>query len=183
HSGKVGYFKILHEAAIAAGIRRIEAASGDALQAHLEELLCKQDEQLAHASEATLLRARLHGGAATTAESLPELWQRYKDREKLLHDMAAQRAQHEKDEAKRQEAAFQKRASADAPALIASAATIKDVPFLALNMVDTPAAYLPVLADALKSRWQGVAVLAAIDQGKVALLCAVAPAFTKKIQA
>src|SRR6202162_3342920 len=96
-SGKVGYFKILHEAAIAAGIRRIEAASGDALQAHLEELLRKQDEQLAHASEATLLRARLHGGAATTAESLPELWQRYKDREKLLHDMAAQRAQHEKD--------------------------------------------------------------------------------------
>jgi alanyl-tRNA synthetase len=40
-----------------------------------------------------------------------------------------------------------------------------------------------VLADALKSRWQGVAVLAAVDQGKVALLCAVAPAFTKKIQA
>jgi alanyl-tRNA synthetase len=182
-SGKVGYFKILHEAAIAAGIRRIEAASGDALQAQLEELLRKQDEQLAHASEATLLPARLHGGAAATAESLPELWQRYKDREKLLHDMAAQRAQHEKDEAKRQEAAFQKRAAADAPALIASAATINDVPFLARNIVDTPAAYLPVLADALKSRWQGVAVLAAVDQGKVALLCAVAPAFTKKIQA
>ena len=33
HSAQVGYFKILHEAAIAAGIRRIEAASGDALRA------------------------------------------------------------------------------------------------------------------------------------------------------
>ena len=197
-SGKVGYFKILHEAAIAAGIRRIEAASGDALKAHLEELLRKQDEQLAYASEVAAAvpaavgaaptgkgtAARDSGGyLGTSSATLPELWQLYKDREKLLHDMAAQRAQHEKDEAKRQEAAFQKRAAADAPALIASAATIKDVPFLARNMVDTPAAYLPVLADALKSRWQGVAVLAAVDQGKVALLCAIAPAFTKKIQA
>ena len=48
---------------------------------------------------------------------------------------------------------------------------------------DAPAAYLPVLADTLKSRWQGVAILAAVDQGKVALLCSVSPAFTKKIQA
>ena len=44
HSAQVGYFKILHESAIAAGIRRIEAVSGEALRAHLEELLQKQDE-------------------------------------------------------------------------------------------------------------------------------------------
>ena len=45
------------------------------------------------------------------------------------------------------------------------------------------AAYLPFLADALKKRWQGVAVLVAVEEGKVALLAAVAPDFTKKIQA
>ncbi|MCE0523478.1 MAG: alanine--tRNA ligase [Methylacidiphilales bacterium] len=180
-SGKVGYFKILHEAAIAAGIRRIEAASGEALRAHLEEVLRKQEEQLAQEGAAAQRAAAT--GAAATAESLPELWQRYKDREKLLHDIAAQRIQHEKDEAKRQEAAFQKRAAADAPALIASARTIGDVPFLAHQVTDSAAAYLPVLADALKTRWQGVAVLATVDQGKVALLAAVAPAHAKKIQA
>ncbi len=195
-SGKVGYFKILHEAAIAAGIRRIEAASGDALRAHLEELLRKQDEQLASAVaaavpaavpssvEAVLTAARDSGGYhGAASESLRDLWQLYKDGEKLLHDMAAQRAQHEKDEAKRQEAAFQKRAAADAPALIADAATISGIPFLAHRVADAPAAYLPALADALKTRWQGVAVLAAVDQGKVALLAAVAPAYAKKIQA
>jgi alanyl-tRNA synthetase len=40
-----------------------------------------------------------------------------------------------------------------------------------------------MLADALKTRWQGVAVLASVDQGKVALLCSASPAYTKKIQA
>jgi alanyl-tRNA synthetase len=200
HSAQVGYFKILHEAAIAAGIRRIEAASGDALRTHLEELFRKQDSEVAVALRATGDKESALAGtvarsatatteltaaqrAAATTETLPALWQLYKDREKLLHDIAAQRAQHEKDEAKRQEAAFQKRAATDAPALIASATTIKDVPFLAHRVTDAPAAYLPVLADALKTHWQGVAVLAAVDQGKVALLAAVAPAYTKKTQA
>jgi len=178
-SGKVGYFKILHEAAIAAGIRRIEAASGDALRAHLEELLHKQDEQLAHAKVAGA------GPAPATSEnlSLPDLWQRYKDREKLLHDMAALRAQHEKEAAKQQEALFQKRAAETAPDLIASATDINGIPVLAVVIEGAPAAYLPVLADALKTRWQGVAILAAVDQGKVALLAAVAPVHAKKIQA
>jgi len=57
------------------------------------------------------------------------------------------------------------------------------IPFIAHQVAEGPAAYLPVLADALKSRWQGVAVLAAAEPGKVALLCGVAPAFAKKIQA
>ena len=191
-SGKVGYFKILHEAAIAAGIRRIEAASGDALKIHLEELLHKQDEQVAAARRAAVGSAATEEGTAAgdsggylgaSSADLPALWQRYKDNEKLLHDLAAQRAQHEKEAAKQQEAGFQKRATETAPDLIASATDINGVPFLAVQIEDAPAAYLPFLADALKSRWQGVAVLGTADQGKVALLAAVAPAHSKKIQA
>jgi alanyl-tRNA synthetase len=101
----------------------------------------------------------------------------------LLHDLAAQRAQHEKDAAKQQEAFFQKRAAETAPDLIGAAIDINGVPVLAVEIEGAPAAYLPVLADALKTRWQGVAILVAVDQGKVALLCAVAPTYAKKIQA
>ncbi len=67
--------------------------------------------------------------------------------------------------------------------LLESARILGDIPFLAESFSDAPAAFLPFLADALKTRWQGVAVLAAADAGKVALLAAVAPAFTKKVQA
>jgi alanyl-tRNA synthetase len=172
HTQQVGYFKILHESAIAAGIRRIEAMSGEALRVHLKELIAKQ----------------VIDGAGTTSVgievSTPELWSLYKSREKQLHDLELARIQNEKDAAKKQESEFQKRAATEAPELIAAAKDIHGVPFLA-KQIDAPAAYLPLLADALKARWQGVAVLAVADAatGKAALLAAVAPAFTKKVQA
>jgi alanyl-tRNA synthetase len=187
NSAKVGYFKILHESAIAAGIRRIEAVSGEALRTHLEELLRKQDEQLAQATSGSPDNSLSGSPQATRSRpeisALPDLWQHYQDREKLLHDLAAQRVQQEKEAAKQQEALFQKRAAETAPDLIAAAAEINGIPVLAVQIEGAPAAYLPVLADALKTRWQGVAVLAVVDQGKVALLAAVAPAYSKKIQA
>jgi len=98
--------------------------------------------------------------------------------------MAAARIQHEKDEAKRQEAAFQKEATAEVEELIADSGSAGGIPHI-MHIVDyQPAAYLPILADALKQqKWEGVAVLAAIDAGKVSLLVSVSPAFTKKVQA
>ncbi len=180
-SSRVGFFKILHESAIAAGIRRIEAASGPALIEHVREQLRRQEEQ-----HSTLRHRKLDLAAlqAFSGDETPDAyWKHWEKRETALRYAAADVAQHEKDEARRQEAAFQKRAADDAPALIASARTMAGIPFLAREIKDAPAAYLPVLADALKTRWQGVAVLAAVHQGKVALLAAVDPAHTKKIQA
>jgi len=172
NSSKIGYFKILHESAIAAGVRRIEAMSGEPLRAHIEELLAKQ--AVAGAGPAPV-------GANAPISALLDL---YKSREKQLHDLELQRIQNEKEAGKKQEAEFQKRAAIEAPALIAAASEINGVPFIG-KLIDAPAAYLPLLADALKTRFQGVAVLAAADlaAGKVALLAAVAPAHTKKIQA
>jgi len=179
NSARIGYFKILHESAIAAGIRRIEAMSGDALRLHLDELLQKQNLLLQAAGAAG-------PGPAPAGTTVPisDLWNLYKSREKQLHELELQRIQNEKEAGKKQEAEFQKRAASEAPDLIAAASEINGVPFIGKH-IDAPAAYLPLLADALKTRWQGVAVLAAADAdtGKVALLAAVAPAYTKKVQA
>jgi alanyl-tRNA synthetase len=180
-SAKIGYFKILSEGAIAAGIRRIEAASGVALVERAHERLAKQDEQLA------ALKARKPDLAALkifTGEETPEaLWQHAEAREEFLQKAGAEVAQFEKEGAKKAEADFQRRAAAEADELIAAARVVDNVPFLLHEVKDAPAAYLPVLADALKTRWQGIALLAATEPGKVALLCAVAPAFSKKVQA
>jgi alanyl-tRNA synthetase len=180
-SAKIGYFKILSEGAIAAGIRRIEAASGVALVERAHERLAKQDEQFA------ALKARKPDLAALkifAGEETPEaLWEHAEAREDFLQKAGAEVAQFEKEGAKRAEADFQRRAAAEADELIAAARVVDNVPFLLHEVKEAPTAYLPVLADALKTRWQGIALLAATEPGKVALLCAVAPAFAKKVQA
>jgi alanyl-tRNA synthetase len=182
-SGAIGYFKILSEGAIAAGIRRIEAASGAGLIEHVREHLPKQDDH-----HSTLLQRKpdlepLPNAAFADDESPEVFWALWESRMAALHAAAAEVVQHEKDEAKKQEASFQKQAAEDAPALIATAQIIGEVPFIAQQLNGLPAAYLPVLADALKSRWQGVALLAVAADGKASLLCSVAPAFSKKVQA
>jgi alanyl-tRNA synthetase len=180
-SARIGHFKILSEGAIAAGIRRIEAATGPALADHLREQFRKQDEQhaLLHRKKSGLVPFP----ALTGREAPRELWAQWQARERLLHEAAAEIAQHEKEEAKRREAGFQKQAAAHAAELIPAARDLAGISFLAVTVTDQPAAYLPVLADALKSRFGGVALLAATEPDKVALLCFVAPALTKKIQA
>ena len=180
HSGDVGFFKIVSEGAIAAGIRRIEAVSGAALISHVETELPKQEEKLSALRERKVDLITLSAFAGDPSPG--ELWRHWESREQTLKKAMAQVLQHEKEEAKRLEADFQKRAAAQADELIAAAEMIGGMHVIARAM-DAPAAYLPVLADALKSRWQGVAILAALEQGKAALLCSVAPAFTRNVQA
>ncbi|MDR1303986.1 MAG: hypothetical protein LBK76_02065, partial [Verrucomicrobiales bacterium] len=48
---------------------------------------------------------------------------------------------------------------------------------------DTDSAILPLAVGELKKHWQGVAVLATVSGGKVALIASVASEFTKQIQA
>ena len=180
-SGNIGFFKIISESAIAAGVRRIEAASGGALIEYVKEQLPKQDEAHSALRERKVDLAVLsgHRGEVTPRN----LWHFWESREVTLRRDAAQVAMHEREEARRRESVFRLRAATEADQLVAEAIHVGDIPFIAESFADTLPAYLPFLADALKTRWQGVAVLAALQDEKVSLLCSVGPAFTKKIQA
>ncbi|WP_431212304.1 hypothetical protein ACQ86N_42365 [Puia sp. P3] len=55
-TGELGFFKILHESAVAAGVRRIEAVSGPAAEAYIESVfagLAAVREALKHPKELT----------------------------------------------------------------------------------------------------------------------------------
>jgi alanyl-tRNA synthetase len=200
NSAKVGYFKILHESAIAAGIRRIEAASGTALREYaMEHQIPKQDEQYEALRQRksdlpeylTDLVAKTYPppflgyakGKLAGEVSDQIYWQYSEARSEVLRQAAAAVAQHEKELMKEQEAAYQKQASAEAADLIIESPKLSDIPYI-VHVVDYhPAEYLPFLADALKKHWQGVAVLATVEENKVSLLAFVSPDYTKKIQA
>ena len=179
-SGKIGHFKILHEAAIAAGIRRIEAASGPALIEHVREhcwpsrrnILTLRAQRIPVSARSSLFPARKR---PTPFGSIGEPRETFRARPPPMSPNT-----------KRMPPSSRKPRSKNAPPPMPGPDRLRPdrqrVPFIA-NMVDRARRLSAVLADALKTRWQGVAVLAAVDQGKVALLSAVAPRYTKKIQA
>jgi len=154
-TGEIGLFRINAESAIAAGVRRIEAAAG--LNAY----------DLAHADT-----QRLHALATNLGTPLPEL-------EKRIEGMLAQQKELEKS----LKAAIARNAAQTASWLLTRAQEVNGVPLITQKFPDSDADYLQAVADALKGRFQGVVVLGATANGAVALVASVSPDFTAKVQA
>jgi alanyl-tRNA synthetase len=155
-TGEIGLFRINAEAAIAAGVRRIEAVAG--LNAY---------------DFATTDTQRLHALATKIGTPLPEL-------EKRIEGMLAQQKELEK----ALKAAQQREAAGRAKDLLASAQTINGVPAIIANLGAADGDTLQTVADALKSHgFKGVTVLGGSANGAVALVAAVSAEFTAKAQA
>jgi len=155
-TGEIGLFRITSEAAIAAGVRRIEAAAG--LYAYESAV---NDSQ------------RLHALASKIGTPLPEL-------EKRIESLLAQQKELEKS----LKAAQQREAAGRAKDLLASAQTINGTPAIITNLGAADGDTLQTVADALKSLgFAGVTVLGAANNGAVALIASVSPDFTAKVQA
>jgi alanyl-tRNA synthetase len=180
-TGDIGYFKLLSESAIAAGVRRIEAASGAALIDHVIAELAKQEER--H----SLLKKRRPEVAALLGfnrePNAKENWKQFSARQSQLETLDAEVREWEKVEAKKAEAQLQSQGVTQAEALIPLASEVNGTPAILANLGDLPSAILPHVADALKTRWKGVSVLATVGGGRVALLAAVSPDYVKKVQA
>jgi len=155
-TGEIGLFRINAESAIAAGLRRIEAVAG--LNAY---------------DMATNDMQRLSGLASKIGTPLPEL-------EKKIEGLLAQQKELEK----ALKAASQREAAGRAKDLLASAQTIDGTPAIIANLGAADGDTLQTVADALKSHgFNGVTVLGGVANGAVALVAAVSPGFTAKVQA
>ncbi|HJV86307.1 MAG TPA: alanine--tRNA ligase [Noviherbaspirillum sp.] len=155
-TGDIGLFKVVSEGGVAAGIRRIEAVTGEAALAFVQNLA-----------------ARVNEAAGTLKVQPEELTQRIvqvQDQVKSLE--------------KELSALKSKLASSQGDELVAKAVDVNGIKVLAatLNGADVPA--LRETVDKLKDKLQTAAiVLAAVADGKVSLIAGVTKDATAKVKA
>ena len=145
-TGEIGVFKFVAEQSVAAGVRRVQAITGDGA---LEEYR-RAMEQL------TQLSAMLNTGRDEVVAAVERLAQTTKQLEKQLDSLKKKAAQGQADD------------------LLASARTVKDVRVLAARLEGVDRASMRQLADTLRQKLgSGVVVLGTAEDGKVALISAV----------
>ncbi len=155
-TGEIGLFRIESEAAIAAGVRRIEAVAG--LNAY---------------DFATADMQRLHALAGKMGAPLADL-------EKRIEGMLAQQKELEK----ALKSAQQREAAGRAKDLLAKVETIGGVPAIIANLGAADGDTLQTVADALKAHgFKGVVVLGGASATSVALVASVSSEHTAKAQA
>ncbi len=154
-TGEIGLFRIVSEAAVAAGVRRIEAVAG------LEAYNLANDQ----------LRL-LRSVAGQINSPVGEL-------EKKIEALLA----HQKELEKQVKIAMQRNASNAASELLTRAQTVNEIPFISQNLGEAEGDFLQAIADSLKSRFKGVVVLGGCANNAVTLIASVSADFTAKVQA
>jgi len=155
-TGDIGLFKVVSEASVAAGTRRIEALTGTGVL-----------EDLRHTHQ-TLRRL------AETLRSKPE----------ELAEAAEKLAESEKKLRKQLEAQQMKRAAASAGDLVERAQDVKGVRVLSARVESMDRAAMRKMVDSLRARLaSGVIVLGSASDGKVSLIAAVTQDLTNRLDA
>jgi alanyl-tRNA synthetase len=155
-TGEIGVFKITGEQSVAAGVRRIEAISGDYALAEYQRALG------ALRSVSSLLNA----GEGDVIAALERQIESTRQLEKQL------------------EALKRKAAGSTADSLLEEARTIKDVKVLAAKVTGFDRDALRQMVDTLRQKLgSGVVVLFSADDGKVALITGVTKDLTSKLHA
>lgn len=155
-TGDIGVFKIVAETGIAAGVRRIEAVTGEKALMWMEQM--QNDLQ----QMATLLKTT----PLEVPTKLRQLLEKMRSQEKLLLQFQ------------------QKMSHSRVDDLIATATSVQDIQVIATTIPEATMDALRQLVDQLKQKLpQSVIVLATISAGKAQLIAGVSKACQTQIQA
>lgn len=155
-TGDIGLFRIVSEAASAAGVRRIEAVTGQ----RALELMYRDQDQL------RTIAASVKGDLQHVSEQVARLVERSRQLEKTVQQLKEQQAM----QATRQ--------------LSAKVKTVNGIPLLVELLPDTEARLLRAMVDDLKNQLgSAVIVLAAVNEGKIALIAGVTKDLTQRVKA
>jgi alanyl-tRNA synthetase len=154
-TGDIGFFKILHESSVAAGVRRIEALTGEGATRYVQDL----DRE--YRQVCGLLQAR-HG------EVLPRIQRLQEKHKELEKGLQAKQKDHLLETAEK---------------ILAGKEVIGPFPVV-IAEYEADAATLRKLADFLRDRLRsGVILLASRDQGKALLILTVTKDLTPSLNA
>ncbi|HUO44363.1 MAG TPA: alanine--tRNA ligase [Burkholderiales bacterium] len=155
-TGDIGFFKIIAESGVAAGIRRVEATTGDSALAWVQ----RQEENLQAAA------AALKAPAQEVTQRIAQIVDNVKNLEKELSRLKS------------------KLASSQGDDLATQAVDVKGIKVVAAALDGADAKALREAADKLKDKLKSAAlVLGSNDGGKVTLIAAVTADLTAKLKA
>ena len=155
-TGDIGLFKIVAESGVAAGVRRVEAVTGEGALA----LVQQQEQQLQQVADA--VKSQPQEAAARIAQIMDNV-------RSLEKELAALKS---------------KLASAQGDELVAQAQDVNGVKVLAARLDGADAATLRETLDKLKDKLKSaVILLAAVSDGKVSLIAGVTADATVKVKA
>ncbi|MFP3652166.1 MULTISPECIES: alanine--tRNA ligase [Burkholderia] len=155
-TGDIGFFKIVVEGGVAAGIRRVEAITGDNAVRYVQELDARVNEAA----------AALKAQPSELTQRIAQVQDQVKSLEKELGALKSKLASSQGDE------------------LAHQATEIGGVYVLAATLDGADAKTLRETVDKLKDKLKSAAiVLAAVEGGKVSLIAGVTPDASKKVKA
>jgi alanyl-tRNA synthetase len=156
HAGDIGFFKLINESGVAAGVRRLEAITGEA------------------ALEYILERDSLHNRLTALLKTAPDKL------EEKITQVLEQARKHEKD----LERIHAKLASAQGSDLAAQAVNINGLHVLAAELKDADVKRLRDTLDQLKNKLSHAAiVLASVHEGKISLVAGVTASANTQVKA
>jgi alanyl-tRNA synthetase len=177
-TGDIGSFRIVREEAIAAGIRRIEAVSGDAAKEWAKEEAARQQQKFQALARKKSDIAALP--AFAEAGDIEALLKSIDARSAHLEKLESEVHDWQKQQAKASEADLKTRAAAMAKEL---RATHGDAKAIVEAVADADGKMLQAVADVLKSHFTGPIFLAGSMDGRVALIASVPKDLTAQFQA
>ncbi|TFE68764.1 alanine--tRNA ligase [Methylacidiphilum caldifontis] len=180
-TGEIGYFKILNECGVSAGVRRIEAACGKALLNFLQAQAIEQDKrwQILHSKDPTL-RKLPKFVESLDFDTLIEIFNRRNEELNLIEKEIKER---QKAKAKKQEEELRREARQQVTEVLSRVEKIGSLPVLFLDCGSKPQSYLSLLWNELSKRVEVVAILACSQEEKIHLFIGVGLSLTEKIQA